>query len=166
MGVYLGNTNIGQMFLGSTEIGQAYLGSTKVWEKGGDTPYSDLTYNKAWNSSNGGEHQPGPIDADGFAVTPFLELTYSSGISVTVKAGYTRADYAGGCIVFKSDLSLSVTTTAYIQTSDPKTVRAGGRYIYISATFKMSELDNCYIYDNKGMKYLWAGSNIDTSVAP
>lgn len=38
MSVYLGNTEIGQMFLGSTEIGQAYLGSTKVWEKGGITP--------------------------------------------------------------------------------------------------------------------------------
>lgn len=129
-------------------------------------PYSDLTFNKAWNSSNGGEHQPGPIDADGFAVTPFLELTYSSGISVIVKAGYTRANYAGGCFVFKSDLSLSVTTTAYIQTSDPRTVNAGGRYIYISATFKMSELDDCYIYDNKSSKYLWAGRNVDTSVAP
>jgi hypothetical protein len=131
------------------------------------TSYSDLTYNKAWNSSNGGEHQSGPIDADGFAITPFLELTWQSGMSVTVKAGYTtRADYAGGCIAFKTDLSLSVTTTAYLQSSDPRTVSATGRYIYISATFKMSELDDCYIYDNKSRKYLWAGRNIDTSVAP
>lgn len=129
-------------------------------------PYSDLTYNKAWNSSNGGEHQPGPIDAEGYAITPFLELTWSGGLSVTVKAGYTRASYAGGCIAFKTELSLSVTTTAYLQSSDPRTVSATGRYIYISATFKMSELDDCYIYDNKSRKYLWAGRNVDTSVAP
>lgn len=128
--------------------------------------YSDLTYNKAWYSYNDDEHLPGPIDADGYAITPFLELTWSSGISVTVKAGYTRADYAGGCMAFKTDLSLSVTTTTYYQKSDPRTVIATGRYIYISATFKMSELDDCYIYDNKSRKYLWAGRNVDTSVAP
>lgn len=39
MSVYLGNTEIGQMFLGSTEIGQAYLGSTKVWESEQSLPY-------------------------------------------------------------------------------------------------------------------------------
>lgn len=70
MGVYLGNTEIGQMYLGSTEIAEAYLGSTKVYSSSLlPTGYTELPYVSSVDSGGWVDTDILPSDTLGFKVT-------------------------------------------------------------------------------------------------
>lgn len=123
-------------------------------------PYPEMIKNKIWDSNNG-EFMSAPTDAEGFCVTPFYEMTYNKGMNVTIKAGFTTADYPKACHVFKQNPNDPTVIAAYLVSSNPRTISAANpRYKYISASFKMSEIDDCYIYDNKSNQYLFKGKNV------
>ena len=132
--------------------------------------------NKAWKSS--GEIMSAPEDLEGFCTTEFFALEHDNSrkFGWICKAGYIcdhdgiTGDIPRGLMVLKKALTDTNSNAAYRQKTDPIAYSDtdGTTYIYnfISATFKMSELPNCYIYDTIAGRYLWAGSNVDTSVAP
>lgn len=124
-------------------------------------PYPEIIKNKIWDANNGGEHMAAPTDAEGYCVTPFYQVTFTNRMNVTIKAGFTTADYPRACHSIKKSPNDPITETAYLVNADPRTILASNtRYKYISASFKMSEIDDCYIYDGNANQYLFKGKNV------
>jgi hypothetical protein len=126
----------------------------------------------AWDGSNGsGEAFSAPGTVAGFCTCPFYEIGKGSDnkIHISVKAGFIRAQGEKRFIVFRP-YTYGNTNAAYGQSADPRELNfdSGPNHVYryVSATFKSSEIDNCYIYDFVAGRYLFAGKNVDTSVAP
>lgn len=129
-------------------------------KKEGD-PYPELIKNKGWTGT--GEVFSAPNDCEGYCVTPFypVDVVSPNRHSLTVKAGYVSGvDIPRGTDVFKITMNASNTSGAWTHNTDPKTISASSSYHAFSATLKMSELDNCYIYDNNTGVYLFKGKNV------
>ena len=132
-----------------------------------------LFADKAW-ATQGQDHQK-PVELSGYCITKFfLTAKTSNKCNVTVHSGVTNASsglaWIGTGWNKKSEDNTAFdenTTDARGYTSDPKNFQVGtGDGTCISATFKTSEIANCYIYDHVAGKYLWAGENVDQTVVP
>lgn len=130
-----------------------------------------LYANKAWATAT---DKQSPVNATGFCITPFLHATVATvdGIRktyITIKSGTTIATsgYSWIGFVLADSSTPAQSNAAYGYDVDPKTKKTGsGDGTYVSATFKTSEIANCYIYDHNAGQYLWAGENIDQTVPP
>lgn len=128
----------------------------------------------AWNGENmvngNADHYTTYGYQEGYVVTPFFQVQHtSSKIDLQIKAGFVSGtDIPKGIFVFKTNTNDNMTFSAYTQSTDPRRKRANdyNNQNFISATFKRSELANCYIYDINAGAYLFAGANIDQSTAP
>ena len=129
-----------------------------------------LFANKAWATRATVQT---PVELSGYCITKFRVPTQASGrMKVSVKAGFTiessGLDFIGCALNRGADNNTDFTSTdAWGQSTDPRLITGvAGDGTAISATFKTSEIANCYIYDHNAGQYLWAGENVDTSVAP
>lgn len=129
-----------------------------------------LFANKAWATRASVQT---PVELSGYCITKFRVPMQASGrMKVSVKAGFTiqssGLDFIGCALNKGADNNTNFTSTdAWGQSADPRLFTpAAGDGTAISATFKTSEIANCYIYDHNAGQYLWAGENVDTSVAP
>ena len=129
----------------------------------------------AWERT--GEQLDYPDSVQGYCTNPFTSqfaVAHDSShkYDLIIKSGFVKnnGELTRGKTMFKYSLNDTNTNAAYTHSSDPlrlsDTDNATHLYNYVSATFKTSEIDNCYIYDNVAHVYLWAGKNVDTSVAP
>ena len=138
--------------------------------------------NKAWTNASdatgtwgyGNIYNDSLTDVEGYCVTPIYTLMngqsspYYSKYGVKAKSGCTNNDDSSPklCNVVYSLNSDDIYGRQTID-SDPQYKTSSANVIRrISFTFKISELANCYVYDFVAGEYLFAGSNIDTSVAP
>lgn len=128
----------------------------------------------AWERA--GEQLDYPDSVQGYCTNPFTEafhmaLDSNNRYDIVVKGGFVKnnGELIRGKIMFKQKLEDTLTNSAYTKSSEPirlKATNGSTLYNYVSATFKTSEIADCYIYDNVAHVYLWAGKNVDTSVAP
>lgn len=157
-----GNFTSGTLSFSSSEIGTRTISveDSSILEGG-------CIANTAWATK--ADHQS-PVSATGYCITPFIQASVSGGkINVTIKAGFTTASSGFEWIgsVYQAQQNSSTTGTGYGQASDPKTNSvAQGDGTWVSATFLMSVLSTCYIYDNNRGAYLWAGTDVNQTVAP
>lgn len=120
--------------------------------------------NTAWNGANGsGENFSAPGEQTGYCTTPKIKITGSGTGTLYIKAGYVKGvDIPAGMNVF-FQYNWGNSNAAYSQNADPRTITMnngyGTVYNYLSATMKMSEIDDCYIYE-VGTGYLWKGKNV------
>lgn len=134
-----------------------------------------LFADKAWATYPYQAHQK-PVELSGYCITKFFftERDSNTNCNVTVHSGVTTASSGLGWLgtgwnkkgadntAFDED-----TTDARNLSTDPRNFVVGsGDGTCISATFKTSEIANCYIYDHIAGKYLWAGENVDQTVVP
>lgn len=135
-----------------------------------------LYANRAWATSPYNAHQK-PVELSGYCITKFFKTQKDLSTlkcSVTVHSGVTTASsglawIGTGWNKESADNTAfdENTTDAYGYSSDPRNFQvATGDGTCISATFKTSEIATCYIYDHIAGAYLWAGDDVDTSVAP
>lgn len=133
-----------------------------------------LFADKAWATQ--GQSYQKPVELSGYCITKFFatERESNNQCNITVNAGVSIAS-SGLAWIGTGWNKKGEDNTAF----DENTTDARGYYsmprnfkvdrgdgVCISATFKTSEIANCYIYDHIAGKYLWAGENVDTSVAP
>lgn len=151
--------------------------------------------NKAWtNTSEATSSGTYPYydnsltDLDGFCVTPFYPMIISqneggityNNYAIKIKGGFvSEGELEHVCFVVGPTAISEPSENEHVQfrilqTTNPMYKMSSGNLAKsISATFKLSELADCYIYDfvkgyRKGVAagYLFAGSNVDTSKKP
>lgn len=123
--------------------------------------YKGFQWNKAWPQGN--VVPLIPADAEGLCVSPFYDMTLHKTHSIKIKFGHKMGG-GFGAVVFNS-LSDTHSTTHFYANSNPRTIN-NWSYNFVSSTFTIAVLDDCYIYDATSGEYIFAGKNVDISTPP
>jgi len=150
------------------------INSSITLEADYEDPYADIIYDKACNYAS---NYTDIITAQGYCMTPKyafpvnhqlrIHFGFKDSTSASDKkgaAGWKTADGSGQPVAcFTSDAG-DTNTERNIPTSSVN--NGNPPYTFIAATFKTSELDNCFLYDLTSQEWLFAGVNVDKSNPP
>jgi len=132
----------GTLAISSTEVSRTVTVKSPLPE--------GFTANKAWNDTT-------LIDAAGYCISPVIAV--SSGHTFEIKFGFVRGETQYGCAAgFQSNLSNGSAEVNVWASTDPRQREI--TYGFVCGTFKISEIDDCYIKDVTSNTYVWKGKNV------